>query len=65
MIADMITNKKVIPTVTELFTGGRKLNNSLVFNTKFYFILFFIFIFQKNIRLNSTHYFVLKIQQEL
>ena len=47
MIADMITNKKVIPTVTELFSGGRKLNNSLVFNTKFYFILFFIFIFQK------------------
>ena len=47
MIADMITNKKVIPTVTELFTGGRKLNSSLVFNAKFYFILFFIFIFQK------------------
>ena len=59
MIADMLTNKKTIPTVTELFTGGRKLNNYFGFDTKFYFAV------PKNIRLNSTHYFVLKIQEEL
>ena len=59
MIADMLTNKKLIPTVTELFIGGRKLSNSLVFDAKFYFAV------PKNIWLNSTHYLVLKIQQEL
>ena len=34
---------------------GRKLNLSLVFITKFYFAV------PKNIRLNSTHYFIMKI----
>ena len=33
MIVDMISNKKLNPTVTELFTLGRKLNNFLVFIT--------------------------------
>ena len=33
MIVDMISNKKFNPTVTELFTLGRKLNNFLVFIT--------------------------------
>ena len=37
MIGDMINNKKLSPTVTELFIRGRKLNISLVFITKFYF----------------------------
>ena len=31
MIADMINNKKLNLIVTELFTGGRKLNISTVF----------------------------------
>ena len=31
MIADMLTNKKSNPIVTELFIRGRKLNISLVF----------------------------------
>ena len=31
MIADMESNKKLSPTVTELFLRGRKLNISLVF----------------------------------
>ena len=31
MIADMESNKKVSPIVTELFLGGRRLNISLVF----------------------------------
>ena len=33
MIADMINNKKLNPTVTELFIRGRKLNISIVFIT--------------------------------
>ena len=33
MIADMLSNKKLNPTVTELFIRGRKLNVSLVFIT--------------------------------
>ena len=48
-IADMLSNKKHNPIVTELFIRGRKLNISLTFIT------------QKNIRLNSTHFFVMKI----
>ena len=31
MIADMFSNKKLNPTVTELLIRGRKLNISLVF----------------------------------
>ena len=55
MIADMLSNKKLNPIVTELFIRGRKLNISLVFITQSYFAVW------KNIRLNSTHYFVMKI----
>ena len=47
--------KKRNPAVTELFIRGRKLNISLVFTTQSYFAV------SKNIRLNSTHYFVMKI----
>ena len=32
MIADMVSNKKINPIVTELFIRDRKLNISLVFN---------------------------------
>ena len=55
MIADMLSNKKLSKIVTELFIIGRKLNISLVFNTKSYFVV------PKNIRLNSRHYFIMKI----
>ena len=34
MIADMLSNKKLNPIVTELFIRGRKLNISLVFVTQ-------------------------------
>ena len=34
MIADMLSNKKRNPIVTELFIRGRKLRNSLVFITQ-------------------------------
>ena len=39
MIADMLSNKKVNPIVTELFIRGRKLNISLAFITQYYFLL--------------------------
>ena len=55
MIADMLSNKKLNPIVTELFIRGRKLNISLVFITQSYFAV------PKNIRLNSTHYSVMII----
>ena len=41
--------------ITELFVSRRKLNIYLVFITQFYFVV------QKNSRLNSTHYFIMKI----
>ena len=47
--------KKLNPVVTELFVRGRKLNISLVFITQSYFAE------PKTIRLNSTHYFIMKI----
>ena len=52
MIADMFSNKKPLnPIVTELFIRRRKLNNSLVFITQYYFVV------PKNIRQNSKHFF--------
>ena len=53
----MLSNKKLNPIVTELFIRGRKSNISLVFITQSYFAV------PKNIRLNSTHYFVMKIPE--
>ena len=55
MIADMINNKKLNPVVTELFIRGRKLNISIVFVTQSYFKV------PKHVRINSTHFFILKI----
>ena len=54
MIADMLSNRKLNPIVTELFIRGRKLNISFVFIRKSYFAV------PKNIRLNSAHYFIMK-----
>ena len=51
---DVLSNKKPNPIVTELFVKGRKQKISLVF-IQFYFAVL------KNIRLNWTHYFVIKI----
>ena len=58
MIADMQSNKKLSPIVTELFLRGRKLNNSLVFISKSYFKV------PKVLRLNPTHYFIKKIPKK-
>ena len=55
MIADMINNKKLNSIVTDLFIRGRILNISLVFITQSYFKV------PKDVRLNSTHFFVMKI----
>ena len=55
MIADMINDKKLNSIVTELFIRGRKLNISLVFITQSYFKV------MKDVRLNSTHLFIMKI----
>ena len=55
MIADMINNKKLNPVVPELFIRSRKLNISIVFITQSYFKV------PKNVRLNSTHFFIMKI----
>ena len=55
MIADMIKNRKINSIVTELFIRGRKLNISLVFITQSYFKA------SKDNRLNTTHFFIMKI----
>ena len=55
MIADMLSNKKLNSIVTELFIRGRRLNISLVFITQSHFKV------PKDVRLNTTHFFVMKI----
>ena len=54
-IADMIRNKKLNSIVTELFIRSRKLNISLVFISQSYFKV------PKDVRLNTTHFFIAKI----
>ena len=58
MIADMLSNKKLNPIVTELFIRGTKLNLSLTAITQSSFTVL------KNDRLGSTHYFVMKIRNK-
>ena len=56
MIADMINNnKRLNPIVTELFIRGRKLNITIAFITQSYFKV------PKDVRLNSTIFFIMKI----
>ena len=55
VIADLLSTKKLNPTVIELFIRGRKLNISLVFITQSYLAV------PKDIRLNSKQYFLMKI----
>ena len=54
IIPDMLSNKNVNPIVTELFIRGGKLNISLVFITQSYFAV------RKSIKINFTHYFLIK-----
>ena len=55
MIADMECNKIVSPIVTELFIERRELNILFVFISKSYSKV------PETIRLNPTHYFIIKI----
>ena len=55
MISDMINNKKLNSVITKLFIRGRKLKISLVFITQSYFKV------PEDIRLSSTHIFIMKI----
>ena len=55
MIADIMTNKKFQAIIKELFIRSRKWNITLVFITQSYFTV------PKQVRLNSTHYIIMKI----
>ena len=58
MIADIMSNKKFQAIIKELFIRCRKLNISLVFITQSYFSV------PKDVRLNSTHYLIMKINNK-
>ena len=58
MIADIMTNKRFQAIIKELFIRCRKLNISLVFITQSYFSV------PKDVRLNSTHYLIMKINNK-
>ena len=55
MISDIMANKKIRVIIKELFIRCRKLNSSLVFITQSYFSV------PKDVRLNSTRYLIMKI----
>ena len=59
MIADIMKNKKLQATIIELFIRCRKLNILLVFITQSYFPV------PKDVRLNTTHYFIMKINNRI
>ena len=58
MIADIMTNKRFQAIIKELFIRCRKLNISLVFITQSYFSV------PKDVRLNSTHYLIMKTNKK-
>ena len=58
MIADIMTNKKFQSIIKELFIRCRKINISLIFITQSYFSV------PKDVRLNSTHYLIMKINNK-
>ena len=55
MIAEMLSNKNLIPVVTELFIRSIKVNIYLAVIKKYYFVV------TKNVRQNFTHNFIMKI----
>ena len=58
MIADIMSNKKFQAIIKELVIRCRKLNISLVFITQSYVSV------PKDARLNTTHYFIIKINNK-
>ena len=59
MIADIMTNNRFQAIIKELFIRCRKLNMPLVFITQSYFSV------PKEVRLNSTHYIIMKIHNKI
>ena len=59
MIADIMTNRRFQVIIKELFIRCRKLNISLAFITQSYFSV------PKDVRLNTTHYFIKKINGKI
>ena len=55
MVADIMTNERFQAIIKELFIRCRKINISPVFITQSYFSV------SKEVRLNSTHYLIMKI----
>ena len=58
MIVGIMTNKKIQAIIKELFIKCRKLNMSLVFITQSSFSI------QGEVRLNCTHYLLMKINNK-
>ena len=58
VFVDILTNKKFQAMIKELFIRCRKLNISFVFNTQSYFSVL------KDVRLNLTHYLIMKFDYE-
>ena len=58
MIADIMTNKKFQSIIEDLCIRCRKLNTSLVFITQSHFSV------PKDVRLNSTHYLIMRINNK-
>ena len=56
--ADIMTNKRFQAIMKELFIRCRKLNISLAFITQIYFSV------PKDVRLNSTHYLTMEINNK-
>ena len=59
MIADVSSNIKFHPLVAELYSRGQKLNTSLVFITQSNFPG------PKDVRLNTIHFFMIKILKKI
>ena len=58
MVTDIMSDKKVQVILKELFIRWRKLNISLIF---YHTDLFYV---PKDVRLNSTHYLIMKIKKK-
>ena len=55
MIKDTVSDKKLSLLVTEFFLADKNLNVSVSFISLFYFKV------PKTLKLNATHYFIMKI----
>ena len=58
MIANIMINKRFQAIIKKLFIRCRKLNISLVFITQSYFSV------PKDVRLNTSHYFIMRINNK-